>query len=147
MIQMAQWVKNASAMQETRVQILGWEESMATNSSVLAWRIPCTEEPGRSQRIGHEWSNWAHDPNWFNLEDEIEDEVPGDYLEFRLTSLWKKKYRRKRNQWWEIFASQRGNLGVCVRKEIPSYTEGICLCRRRTLKLLDSREKYGLNCR
>ena len=36
MIQMAQWVKNVPAVQETRVQILGWEDSMATNSSVLA---------------------------------------------------------------------------------------------------------------
>ena len=40
------------------------EEGMATHSSILAWRIPWTEEPGglqsiRSQRVGHDWSNWA----------------------------------------------------------------------------------------
>ena len=38
-------------MQETLVQFLGWEdpleEEMATHSTILAWRIPCTEEPGR----------------------------------------------------------------------------------------------------
>ena len=43
-------VKNLSAMQETQVQSLGGEDplekGMATHSSVLAWRIPWTEEPG-----------------------------------------------------------------------------------------------------
>ena len=47
---MAQMVKNLPAMQETRLQSLGWEdaleEGMATHSSTLAWRIPWTEEPG-----------------------------------------------------------------------------------------------------
>ena len=41
---------------ETQVQSLSWEdpleEGMATHSSVLAWRIPCTEEPGGLQSIG-----------------------------------------------------------------------------------------------
>ena len=41
-------VKNLPAMQETRVQCLGWEDplekGMATHSSILAWRIPWTEE-------------------------------------------------------------------------------------------------------
>ena len=43
-------VKNLPAKQETRVQSMGWEdpqeEEMATNSSILAWRIPWTEETG-----------------------------------------------------------------------------------------------------
>ena len=43
-------VKNLPAMQETRVQSLGWEvpleKEMATHSSILAWRIPWTEELG-----------------------------------------------------------------------------------------------------
>ena len=59
----AQLVKNPPAMQETPVLFLGWkdplEKAMATHSSILAWRIPLTEEPGRlqptvSQSIGHE---------------------------------------------------------------------------------------------
>jgi len=50
-------------------QSLGWEnpleEGMTTHSSILAWRIPWTEEPGRLQsmrlqRVGHDWSNRAH---------------------------------------------------------------------------------------
>ena len=49
--QVALWVKKLPAMQETQVQSLGWadplEEGKATCASVLAWRIPWTEEPGR----------------------------------------------------------------------------------------------------
>ena len=50
-------------MQETQVQSLGWEDplekGMATRSSILAWRIPWTEEPGglqsmESQKVGHD---------------------------------------------------------------------------------------------
>ena len=47
---MAEAVKNLPAMQETQVQSLGWEDplekKMATQSNVVAWRIPWTEEPG-----------------------------------------------------------------------------------------------------
>ena len=65
---MAQMAKNLLAMQETWVQSLSWEdaleEGMATHSSILAWRIPWTEDPGGlqsmglqsvgSQRVGHD---------------------------------------------------------------------------------------------
>ena len=56
-------VKNLPAMQMTQVQSLGWEDAlekgMATHSSILAWRIPWTEESGGlqsmgSQRVGHD---------------------------------------------------------------------------------------------
>ena len=58
----AQRIKRLPAMQETRVRPLGWEdaleEGMATHSSIVAWKIPWTEEPGRLepkglQRIRH----------------------------------------------------------------------------------------------
>ena len=56
----AQMVKNPPAMQETRVRSLGWEDllekGMATYSSILAWRIPWTEEPGRLSPGGHKES-------------------------------------------------------------------------------------------
>ena len=61
-------VKNPPAMQElkeTQVQYLVWEdpleEEMVTHSSILACRIPWTEEPSRlqSQGVGHDWSNLA----------------------------------------------------------------------------------------
>ena len=49
-------VKNMPAMQETGVRSLGWEDllqkGMATHSSILAWRIPQTEEPVRLQSMG-----------------------------------------------------------------------------------------------
>ena len=56
-------VKRLPTMRETRVQSLGWEDllekEIATHSSILAWKIPWTEEPGRllsmgSQRVGHD---------------------------------------------------------------------------------------------
>ena len=60
---MVQMVKNLPEMQEIRVLSLGWEDPLekgvATHSSILAWRIPWTEESGRLkslglQRVGHE---------------------------------------------------------------------------------------------
>ena len=53
---MVQMVKNLPAMQEIWVRSLGWgdrlEKGMATHSSILAWRIPWTEEPGALQSMG-----------------------------------------------------------------------------------------------
>ena len=60
---MAQTVKNLPAMEETCIQSLDWEDPLekgiASHSSILAWRIPWTEEPGGlqsmgSQRVGHD---------------------------------------------------------------------------------------------
>ena len=52
----AQLVKNLPAMREIWVRSLGWEDplekKMATHSSILAWRIPWTEEPGGLQSMG-----------------------------------------------------------------------------------------------
>ena len=54
----AQTVKNLPAMQETWVQFLSWEEplekQMAPHSSILARRVPSTEEPGGPQRVSHD---------------------------------------------------------------------------------------------
>ena len=58
-------LKNLPPSQETWVRSLGWddllEEEMATQSSILAWKIPQIEEPGRlwsmeSQRVRHDWA-------------------------------------------------------------------------------------------
>ena len=65
----AQIRKNLPAMQETRVWSLAREDplekGMAIHSSILAWRIPWTEEPGglqsmRTQRVGHNWAADTH---------------------------------------------------------------------------------------
>ena len=62
-------VKNPPAMQETYIRSLGREDplekGMATHSSILAWRIPWTEEPGEPQsmglqRVGHDWVTNTH---------------------------------------------------------------------------------------
>ena len=70
--QVVQVVKNPPAMQETQVRCLGREDTLgkgiATRSSILAWRIPWTEEPGglqsmRSERVGRDWA--AEHTQWF----------------------------------------------------------------------------------
>ena len=52
----AQMVKSLPAVRETQVRSLGWgdplEKEMATHSSILAWKIPWMEEPGRLQSLG-----------------------------------------------------------------------------------------------
>ena len=54
-------VKHLPIMQETQVQSLGWEDilekEMATHFSILAWRIPWTEEPGKPSLWGHKVSD------------------------------------------------------------------------------------------
>ena len=56
MLLVAQTVKNLTAMQETQVRSLGWEDplekEMATHSSILTWKIPWTELPSRLQSMG-----------------------------------------------------------------------------------------------
>ena len=60
----AQLVKNLPAVQETRVQYLGWEDPLAkemtTHSSTLAWKIPWAEEPGRLHTV-HGIARVTHD--------------------------------------------------------------------------------------
>ena len=60
----AQTVKHLPTMWETRVRSLGREDllekEMATHSSILAWRIPWTEEPDTSQRVRHNWVTSLH---------------------------------------------------------------------------------------
>ena len=63
---MTRWLKNPPAMQETQADVVRspsqedpLEEGVATHSSILAWRIPWTEEPGGlqsivSERVGHD---------------------------------------------------------------------------------------------
>ena len=71
--QVAQWVKNLpfnAGDTGEKVLSLGWgdllEEEMATHSSILAWQIPLTEEPGRSmgsQSVRHNWALNTHTTN------------------------------------------------------------------------------------
>ena len=81
----AQMAKCLPTMQDTRVQSLGWEDflekEMATHSSVLAWKIPWTEEPGRlqsmgSQRVGYNWTTSFHFENSRPLSPPREPQTP-----------------------------------------------------------------------
>ena len=72
----AQRVKHLPAMQETWDRSLGWEDplekEMATHSSILAWRISWTQEPGGlqsigSQRVRHNWGNGKECSNYFTI--------------------------------------------------------------------------------
>ena len=57
-------MKNLPAIKETQIQFLGREDplekGMATHSSIFAWRIPWTEEPGGLQSLGHKLSDMTH---------------------------------------------------------------------------------------
>ena len=64
-------------IQETQVRSLGWEDplecGMATHFSMLAWKIPWTEEPGGqlfpgSQRVGHDWAAFTFFTDWATRE-------------------------------------------------------------------------------
>ena len=81
-------VKNLSTiqeLQESQIQSLGQEdpleEDIATHSSILAWRIPWTEDPGGlqsigSQRVGHDWSSWARVYTWKLPDTSEEHHIP-----------------------------------------------------------------------
>ena len=70
-IHVAQMVNNLPTIQENCVRSLGQEDplkkEMATHSSVIAWRIPWTEEPGRLQSKGSQWGrhDWASNNIWW----------------------------------------------------------------------------------
>ena len=75
---MAQWVKtlpSAQETQETWVRFLGWkdplEKGTGTHSSILAWRIPWTKEPGRLQPIG------------LQSQTQLSNYTEGDKMEFK----------------------------------------------------------------
>ena len=72
---MAQRLKRLPSMWETWVQSLSWEDplekEMATHSSILAWRIPWTEESTGLQRVGHDWATSLTHLYLYNLQDII----------------------------------------------------------------------------
>ena len=111
---MAQTVKNLPAMRETRVRSLcredPLEKEMATYSSILAWRIPWTEEPGRlyspwnRKELGQEWATFTFiiiertildsPSKWINLA--CEDLTSGNqHVKHQYTLMSKGMERRK----------------------------------------------------
>ena len=76
-----QTVKNLTEMREIRVRSLGWEdpleEGMAAQSSILAWRIPWTEEPGGLQSMGSQRVRHDRETFTFTFDTEGMTEVEG----------------------------------------------------------------------
>ena len=72
-------VKRLSTTLETQVQTLGWEDilekEMATHSSILAWRIPWTEEPGPIQSMGSQKSQTLLNDKHTHTDEERDDFV------------------------------------------------------------------------
>ena len=89
----AQTVKGMPAMQETQVRSLSWEDplekEMATQSSILAWRIPWTEEPGGLQSMGLQRVGY-----------DTTERLHSFCVLYRLQALWKFRpvYRPKRKK-------------------------------------------------
>ena len=92
---MAQMVKSLPAMWETWVWSLGWddplEKEMATHSSILAWKIPWTEDPGRlqsmgSQRVGH---NWATSLSFLGLKVKVKEHHQEESRQIKNVQLYK----------------------------------------------------------
>ena len=105
----AQMVKNLSAIQETEVGFLGLkdplEKKMATHPSILAWKIPWTEEPGglqstRWQREGHDWVT-----NTFT--------VKGLQFQSETSNVYFNVYSSKFRHW-------QGSLEIVYQKEIQN---------------------------
>ena len=99
----AQMVKNLPAMQETwalsliREDLL--EKGMAIHSSILAWRIPWTEEPGRlqsmgSQRLRHDWVTNTHTFR----------------IRYRCSRLWDRKLRNPRGEKYGFMKAKSSHM-------------------------------------
>ena len=102
----AQMVKRLSAMQETQVRSLGWEDplekEMAAQSSILAWKIPWMEEPGRLlsmglQRVRHEWAT--------------------SLLHWGISEIYSAILLRKEHWGNSIIPSQRLDLEIVIQKK------------------------------
>ena len=119
-------------MREAWVWSLGQEDplekKMATHSSVLAWRIPGAEEPGRLQSIGwqtagHDWATFTFSEIWVGnisglqiLEGLFMARIfkyvlfwPGGFTRMTMWNLWRKTFRFRRPFLWSSFYKDRNN--------------------------------------
>ena len=93
------------------------EKEMATLSSILAWRIPWTGEPGRlqsigSQRLGHDWSDLARTrksykrESWFEEMYKVSDWINGLGMAKIMTGVCECLWFGKRCSWWLLFPTE-----------------------------------------
>ena len=99
---LSQMVKNLPAVQKTGDQSLAWEDPlekrMATHSSILAWRIPWTEEPGGLQSMGSQSQIQLSDYQHFHFHDYLMSQGKGEKV---LVKLEESKYPG-RFQWNDL---------------------------------------------
>ena len=93
---MAQTVKNLPAMQEIWARSLSGEdplkEEMATYSSILAWRIPWTEEPGRLQFMGSQSQTRLHTHRDYTESEGMDKDIP---CKWKLKESWGSLFKTK----------------------------------------------------
>ena len=109
-------VKNLPAMQESRLQSLGWkdplEEGMATHSSILAWQIPWPEEPGGLQCIGSQSRTrlkWSCTQTIHRI---TEDELTSSHLS---TVLSRSVFTTMKSPLWIFFSSDSNCFPLLVK--------------------------------
>ena len=129
-----------------------WRQVMATHYSILAWRIPWTEEPGRlqsmgSQVVGHDWSDWAcahidfrhvH-RNYFCIDIVWKYCIEKDTLFWSLditiqgalywrTLIGSHSLSRSCIRRWSFFLSGQGSGGFCIMALFPDvWPPAVCL--------------------
>ena len=105
--------------QETRFPSLGWEdpqeEEMATHSSILAWRIPWTEEPGRlqpmgKQRVGYDWAHTRFSFLLLPRRKSSCDHVHKGHM----LKMEEQGIRWSLNHWWFLWASGPAMVGLLM---------------------------------
>ena len=123
---LAQSVKNLPAVQEFRVRSLGWEDpvekEMATHSSILAWKISWTEEPGGlqsmgSQRVRHDWATNTY---LLTMRIPYREILPSQQSEGRLlwgSVHWTELWRMSRHQLGQVAENGEGRNDLPGRKE------------------------------
>ena len=116
-----QTVKNLPVMWETWIRSLSWEdpleEGMAIHSSILAWRIPWTEEPGRLpsmrlQSVRHDWASllgWFKYSHFLSCASESMVGTPVVTYVARMLRGNSKTHRQGMDGWWQLVI-------VCRRK-------------------------------
>ena len=128
----AQTVKNLPATRETWVQFLGWEhplkKEMATHSSILAWRIPWTEESSGLQSVGlqivgHDWAIHTHTHTHTQRRPYLMG-FPGD-------SWWRICLPKQKTRVWSLggedpLEEEAANHSSILTWEIP-WTEEPCM--------------------
>ena len=117
-------VKNPPAMQETWIWLLGredpLEESTATHSSILAWRIPWTEDPGGLQSMGsriggHNWGDWAHKHWELSPRREVQPSRSWPRHGSRLSPWWTRNKSGGWTQWSDGYQVHRkAGLPMCL---------------------------------